>query len=176
MTLFRKTLFLIIDEHWRASRRYICIAARHRGPLDSFANATARQINEGFSDGLFSLFASYRRCPNILTAVALDFIAIDFWVSLARLYAIRLDFLALALSPSRSRDYFCNPLINRHVSPESVATRKGDFYPWHDSLSVLHCIGPRRADCIFCSVVTWNIVISIWNFSPPVMTPIPHHH
>lgn len=137
--------FLIMDEHRRASHCYMCITAHHGATLDSFANATAKQINEGFSDGLFWLFAAYGQRTNVLTSVALDFIAIDFWVPRARLYAIRLDFLPHTLSPSRSRDYFCKLLINRHASPESVAARKGDIIPDTFRWVQLQCLTLHRA-------------------------------
>lgn len=145
VTFCIKSLFLIIDEHRCASHCYIPTGAHHWGTLDSFANATAKQINKGFSNSLFLLLAAYRWCANVLAVVALDFIAIDFWVPRARPYAIRLDFLPLTLSPSRSRDYFCKLLINRHASPESVANGKGDIIPETTRWLQLQCLALHRA-------------------------------
>lgn len=150
--------------------------------LDSFANATAKQINEGFSDGLFLLLAAYRWCPNVLTAVALDFIAIDFWVPRARLYAIRPDFLPLTLSPSRSRDYFCKLLINRHASQESAATRKGDIIPDTTRWLRLRCLALHRDTGSglklvpqLCGDLEYSSFL-FGIFSPSVMMIIPHNH
>lgn len=175
-----KSLFLIIDEHQCASH-CMCIAAHRWGTLDSFVNATAKQINGGFSDGLFVLLAAYRWCPNVLTVVALDFIAIDFWVLCARLYEIRLDFLPLTLSPLSSRDYFCKLLINRHASPESLASRKGDIIPDTTRWLQLQCLALHQAlGSRFKYDLCGDFLLSVWNFSlqlwwqfPITLTKIP---
>lgn len=172
------SLFLIIDEHWRASHCCMRITAHRGGTLDSFANATAKQINEGFSDGLFLLLAVYRQRPNVLTSVALDFTAIDFWVPRAWLYAIRLDFLLHTLSPSRSHDYFCKLLINRHASPESVATRKRWYYPWHVWSGSAPVSYPASVPLKRINVgsAAGRLLFSVWNLFPPSVIMIVSHH
>lgn len=86
----------------------------------------------------FTLLAMQRKYPNVLTSMALNFICIDFWVSIGKLYAISLDlfFSSFIFDTVGVSWQFCMLLINRQVTPQrlqsqenmELSTLKSDIY------------------------------------------------